>query len=107
MGSRQAEAAEPMTLRILSLAINDLIAGRSFYERQGAGLGEYFQDSLLSDIESLLLYPGVHRKVLEYHRLLSKRFPFAIYYKVTGDAVEIWRVLDCRRNPSRHRKALE
>ena len=96
-----------MTLRILSLALNDLEAGRQFYELQGTGLGSYFQDALFSDIDSLLLYAGVHRKVFGYHRLLSKRFPFAIYYKVAGDVVDVWRVLDCRRNPSVIAKSLK
>ena len=36
-------------------------------------MGGYFLNSLLSDIDSLKLYAGVHRKVFRYHRLLSKR----------------------------------
>ncbi len=34
------------TIKLLSSAIEDLYAGRIFYERQGEGLGEYFYDSL-------------------------------------------------------------
>jgi hypothetical protein len=47
-----------MRIEILSDAENDLIAGARFYEQQGAGLGEYFLDSIYSDIDSLLLYAG-------------------------------------------------
>jgi plasmid stabilization system protein ParE len=90
-----------MRLRILSLAYDDLLAGRDFYERQQTGLGVYFLDTLFSDIESLLLHAGVHAKHFGYYRALSKRFPYAIYYKLDGECVEIWRVLDCRRNPER------
>jgi hypothetical protein len=36
-----------MRLRILSSALEDLDRGRRFYDRQGAGLGAYFLDSLL------------------------------------------------------------
>ena len=64
-----------MTIRILPSAAEDLYAGRLFYEGQGTGLGEYFFDSLFSDIDSLVLYAGVHMKVFGYHRLLAKRFP--------------------------------
>jgi len=39
-----------MKIEILSTAMSDLIAGRRFYEKQSEGLGEYFFDSLLSDI---------------------------------------------------------
>ena len=34
-----------------------------------------------------------------YHRMLSKRFPFAIYYDLHKDEIRVWRVLDCRRDP--------
>jgi hypothetical protein len=40
--------------------ITDLSEGRLFYEKQGEGLGEYFFDSLFSDIDSLTLYAGIH-----------------------------------------------
>jgi len=95
-----------MKIRILTLAFDDLQAGRDFYEYQQPGLGAYFLDTLFSDIESLLLYAGVHVRLFGYFRALSKRFPFAIYYKINGDYIEIWRVLDCRQNPKRTESAL-
>lgn len=45
-------------LRILSLAVHDLEVGRDFYERQQSGLGDYFLDTLFSDIEALLIHGG-------------------------------------------------
>ncbi|MCP4110826.1 MAG: type II toxin-antitoxin system RelE/ParE family toxin [Desulfobacteraceae bacterium] len=96
-----------MKIRILSSAYNDLKAGRKFYEKQGEGLGEYFFDSLFSDIDSLLLYGGIHLKVYGYHRLLSKRFPYAIYYKMDDrENAVVHRVLDCRRDPEKIRVSL-
>ena len=89
-----------MKLRLLSLAEADLLAGFRFYERQSPGVGSYFLDALSSDIESLRLYAGIHRRVFGCHRLLAKRFPFGIYYDVQDDEARIWRVLDCRRNPA-------
>lgn len=88
-----------MKLRILGLAEADLLSGYQFYERQAAGIGSYFLETLLSDIESLHLYAGIHREVFGFHRLLSKRFPYAVYYTLSGEEVRVWRVLDCRRNP--------
>lgn len=82
------------------MALDDLDAGRQFYEMQQAGLGDYFLDSLFSDIDSLLLYAGIHQKVFGYHRTLSRRFPYAIYYRVEGEDIQVWRVLDCRQNPA-------
>lgn len=89
-----------MKIKILPSALEDLRSGWRFYERQQEGLGDYFQDSLFSDIESLILFPGVHRIVFGYHRLLSRRFPFAIYYEFDGDdQILVFRILDMRRDP--------
>ncbi len=70
-----------MNFRILPIANDDLLNGYHFYEQQEKGIGSYFLDSLFSDIDSLLVYHGVHSVFFnKYYRLLSKRFPFAIYY---------------------------
>jgi plasmid stabilization system protein ParE len=95
-----------MRIRILSFAASDLAAGRDFYEQQQSGLGQYFLDTLFSDIEALLLNAGVHVQYLGYFRALSRRFPYAVYYKMNGEHIEIWRVLDCRENPKRTKTAL-
>ncbi len=90
-----------MKLRILDAASRDLIEGHRFYETQQAGLGTYFLDSLFSDIDSLQLYAGIHAVYFgQYHRALSKRFPFAIYYRVLEHEALVSAVLDCRRNPA-------
>ncbi len=96
-----------MKIRILDAASQDLISGAGFYERQETGLGEYFIDSLFADVDSLLVYAGIHPVYFgNYHRLLAKRFPFAIYYKVAENVISIHAVLDCRRNPAWARKRL-
>ena len=71
------------------------------------GLGGYFLDALFSDIDSLALHAGVHRKVFGFHRLLSRRFPWAIYYRFDAEgAAVVYRVLDCRQDPDKTRSAL-
>ncbi len=71
--------------------------GYRFYEHQAAGLGDYFLDSLFSDIDSLRLYAGTHSLHFSYNRLFSKRFPFAVYYRIKNDVIRVYAVLDCRR----------
>jgi len=93
-------------IRILSPAEDDLEEGSRFYDSQSPGLGSYFLDCLSSDIDSLTYFRGIHPVVLGHHRLLSKRFPFAVYYRITEDVVVVFAVLDCRRNPSWVRKRL-
>lgn len=96
-----------MRVKILPAALADLQKGWRFYERQQEGWGDYFQESLFVDIDSLVTLGGVHRTFFGYHRLLSKKFPFAVYYRVEGgEAVTIWRVLDLRRHPRAIEKEL-
>jgi plasmid stabilization system protein ParE len=97
-----------MRIEILDRAEQDLVEGFHFYEAQQVGLGSYFLVNLYSDIESLGLHGGRHHKAYNnFHRLLSRRFPFAIFYRVHDDSVFIHAVLDCRRNPAWIRKHLE
>jgi plasmid stabilization system protein ParE len=89
-----------MRIEILDEAEKDLIDGFAFYDRQSIGLGNYFLDSIFSDIESLHLYAGVHPLNFGYHRLLAKRFPFAIYYRIQNEVIRVYAILDCRRDPA-------
>jgi hypothetical protein len=97
-----------MKIQILTSAYKDLLESKIFYERQADSLGDYFFDSLFSDIDSLILYGGIHTKIYGFYRLLSKRFPFAIYYKLDNEGnVVVWRVLDCRQDPRKTKTNLE
>ena len=67
-----------MPVRILTSAEQDLLDGYEFYESQQHSLGTYFLDSLFADIDSLILYAGIHPiHTGRFHRMLAKRFPFA------------------------------
>jgi hypothetical protein len=86
-------------IEILPEAREDLISGYRFYEGQAPGLGTYFRDSLLEDVDRLGTNAGTHAKVFGYHRSLSKRFPFAIYSRVESDVVRFaqsWSVAEIR-----------
>jgi hypothetical protein len=96
-----------MNVSILPSAIDDLADGFDFYEKQEAGLGDYFLNSLLADIDSLKIYGGIHRKIYGCHRALSKRFPFAIYYEHKPEQIFVRAVLDCRRDPKWIRQKLK
>jgi hypothetical protein len=87
-------------IEILDEAQEDLIEGFQFYEKREIGVGSYFLDCLFADIDSLVLSAGIHQIVYGYHRCLSKRFPFAIYYDVLGELIRVHAVLDCRKKPS-------
>lgn len=88
-----------MRIQILDEAEQDLAEGFRFYESREIGLGNYFLDSLVSDIDSLQVYAGIHPVVFGFSRMLAQRFQYAIYYSLHDTTVKVWAVLDCRRNP--------
>lgn len=97
-----------MKMRILQSAKADLKEGYHFYESQAIGIGTYFLESIYSDIDSLKLFAGIHKIYFgKYHRLLSKRFPFAIYYCIEHNEIKIYSILDCRRDPAWIRNKLQ
>lgn len=67
-----------MKIKILESASSDLKKGYSFYESKSA---------------------GIHNNKYGKCRLLSKRFPFAIYYDIVEEMIIIYAVLDCRQEP--------
>ena len=89
-----------MIVNISNNAEADIRDGYWFYEEQNDGLGGYFRDCIIADIDSLAFYGGIHEISYGYHRKLASRFPFAIYYEVDGDVVTVVAVLDARRGPS-------
>jgi len=93
-------------IQILSEAETDLEDGKIFYESKEHCVGEYFWDSLLSDIESLVIYAGVHSKVYGYYRMSSKRFPYSIYYDLKDNTAYVIAVLPERKNPNWMRRKL-
>ena len=68
-------------------------------EQKGDRLGDYFWDSLLADIASLVIYAGIHNRESGYYRMLAKRFPYAIYYEIKQDIAYVVAVLPMRRDP--------
>jgi len=57
-------------VHLLAEARDDLAQGRSFYDVQQAGVGDYFVESVLGDISTLRLHAGIHRRTHGFHRML-------------------------------------
>ncbi|MEM8955586.1 MAG: type II toxin-antitoxin system RelE/ParE family toxin [Verrucomicrobiota bacterium] len=94
-------------IRISDDALADLNEGYRFYEAQDAGLGDYFSSCLRADIESLRITAGIHNNVYQdYHRLLSRVFPYGIFYTFENDVAIVWAVLDLRQDPDWIRERL-
>lgn len=85
---------------VLEEAADDLEEGRIFYDQRKLGVGSYFWDSLIADIESLSIFGGIHVREYGLYRLLSKRFPYAIYYEIKNNIAYIIAILPLRRDPA-------
>lgn len=91
---------------VLAEAAEDLELGRDFYEAIAPGIGEYFIRSLLTDIEGLSSLHGFHPAHFGFPRMLASRFPFGIYYTASSKKIQVFAVLDLRRDPLWIRKKL-
>ncbi|GIW97021.1 MAG: hypothetical protein KatS3mg111_0354 [Pirellulaceae bacterium] len=88
-----------MEIRLLESAKEDLRQGWRFYEKIASGLGDYFLDCIQADVRSLKIYAGIHERSEGFHRMLAKRFPFAVYDVIENQTIDIYAILDCRRDP--------
>lgn len=95
-----------MIVRVLGPARSDIVAGHHFYEEQEEGLGRYFVKAMFDEIRTLSRFGGVHRKALGFHRSITKRFPYAIYYRLEDGVVLVDAIMDCRRSPAWIRRRL-
>lgn len=91
-----------MNIRILGSARRTVADGIRFYESQGLGLGAYFFSSIMSDLRSLNIYAGTHQKFnYSYYRMVCTNFPYSVYYRKDDSGVDVYTVLDDRRDPKR------
>ena len=90
-----------MNIRVLRSAHRTIKDGIRFYDLQESGLGAYFLNSIMSDLRSLTVYGGGHQMHDDtpFHRMVCKRFPYSIYYRKEGSNVDVYAVLDDRRDP--------
>ncbi len=72
-----------------------------WYEQQQQGLGDDFLAALETVFHRLQTMPLGHQVIYrDVRRGLARRFPYAVYYRVHADRVEVIAVHHCRRNPS-------
>jgi len=53
----------------------------------------------LVEIKSLKYFAKIHKKEYGFYRLVTKKFPFSIYYTVKDDLVLVVAILDQRKKP--------
>jgi hypothetical protein len=92
---------------VLQEAADDLNEGKAFYDLQEPGVGDYFWDCMVADIESLIVYAGIHSKKLGLFQMFAKRFPYAIYYELVESVAYVVAILPMRKDPAWISKQLD
>ena len=96
-----------MTLRLVfrPQAEAEMIEARDWYESQRAGLGQVFTDTVDQAVASIIASPLAHPRVHgETRRLVVRRFPFAIYFRVLTDELVMLAVMHGRQQAQRWRE---
>ena len=87
-------------LKIRPEASADIAEAFSWYEGQRPGLGVEFEEELDRTFGYIIDMPLASRPMSRsVRRALMRRFPFSVYYDVTGTLIEIRAVLHYRRRP--------
>ena len=72
-----------------------------YYNEQQAGLGYDFAKEVADTIARILRYPEAWTKLSKRtRRCRTKRFPYGVFYQITGDKILIVAVGHLRREPS-------
>ncbi len=85
-------------LSLTKLSQEDIYLSEAFYEEQSQNLGTYFYNSIISDLDTLKFYAGIHAKYFGFYRMLTKRFPYAIYYEIKDEIVIVHAILHTRKD---------
>jgi toxin ParE1/3/4 len=97
-----------MIIRFTPEADAELAEARQWYAHQRENLDiefmERIDDALSRIVRNPNLYPIVDRTL---RRAVVRRFPFAIFYEVTADEIQVIAVFHSRRNPEKWKSRVE
>ena len=98
--ARELRLAEMVRFR--AEATSEVVLTREWYDAQRPGLGDDFVRSLDQVVGLVSEFPEAFPEIsLGLRRALLGRFPYALYYRVTGDVIDVIACLHARRSPSR------
>jgi len=94
-------------VRLTDEAIQDIDHAVNFYDQIEPGLGDYFFDSITTDVEALEFFGGLHQQRFGYYACPATRFPFIIYYSAQQQHADVVAILDTRENPLKTAQQLD
>ena len=83
----------------------DALEAYRWYNAQLPGLGEEFLAEIDSALEIIRANPELPQKLYrEFRRVLTRRFPYAVFYALRDDRIVVFAVLHMARDPRLWRK---
>jgi toxin ParE1/3/4 len=96
-----------MRLRALPEVSDDIAGAANWYRQERHDLGVEFTEAVYVFLDEIFATPLTRRLAYkEYRRGFMKRFPYAVYYRVSKDEVVISLVFHTARNPATIRRIL-
>lgn len=97
-----------MIIRFIPEADAELAEARQWYAQQQPDLDLEFMDEIDDALSRVVrnpqLYPIVYSTL---RRAVVRRFPFAMFYEVTADTIQIIAVFHSRRDPETWKSRVE
>lgn len=79
----------------------DVAAAFYWYENERVGLGLEFLDELRATYDRVVAGPLKYQHLRSgIRRALTRRFPYAVYFAIEGDAIVVVAVLHASRDPA-------
>ena len=89
-----------LSVAVADAALMDITAAANSYDLLAPGLGDFFAVHVETVIDHLGHYPEMYQVVFPpVRRAVLHRFPFAVFYHLRPQAVEVIAVLPCRADP--------
>jgi plasmid stabilization system protein ParE len=91
-----------VTVRFRLEAAEDVMSARLWYDQSRAGLGDEFVVALEQVVQFITDHPDAFPEIAaRTRRALLQRFPYALYYRVAGDVIDVIACLHTRRSSDR------
>ena len=89
-----------MRVRFRLEAARDVEGARGWYDEQRGGLGDAFAASLEDVIRLIAEFPEAFPEIAVSHRrALLHRFPYAVYYRLEAQVIDVLACLHTSRSP--------
>jgi len=85
-------------------AEEDVAAAYTWYEERSPGLGSEFLRAVEAGLAAVERNPGAYPELYKHaRRALLRRFPYALFYVISPELIEVIGCIHTRRHPRRWR----